>query len=163
MSGVRTKSGQAQAWMAEHIARVDFGDECIEWPFSKKGKGYGQFFIGNKKCTGAHQYVLTQLSDHPKLKGMECAHSCANKACVNPNHLRWATSAENKADNLLHGTHNRGERQGQSKLTEAQVLEIYKDPRPQREIAKDYAVQQMAISRIKTGETWGWLTRGAGS
>lgn len=37
----------------------------------------------------------------------EAAHSCGNRKCVNPAHLRWATYEENGADKIIHGT-NRG-------------------------------------------------------
>jgi hypothetical protein len=45
-----------------------------------------------------------------------------------------------------------------SKLTEAQVLEIFKSQKPQRILARDFDVSQRAVSKIKTGKTWRWLT-----
>jgi hypothetical protein len=76
-------------------------------------------------------------------------------ACVNPNHLRWATRKENEADKISHGTHNRGERHGQSKLTESMVLEILatKDLSHQI-IASRYGVSRFAIDSIKNRKAW---------
>lgn len=38
--------------------------------------------------------------------------------------LRWATEAENMADKLIHGTHERGERHHNAKLTNSQADQI---------------------------------------
>lgn len=43
-------------------------------------------------------------------------------------------------------------------LTEDQVLAIVKDGRNNTQIARDYPVSRLAISLIKRGERWGWLT-----
>jgi len=54
----------------------------------------------------------------------------------------------------------RGERNGQSKLTEKIILEIrkrYKDGETQSEIAKDYEVNAPYISMIVNRKRWGWL------
>jgi len=53
---------------------------------------------------------------------------------------------------------------GHSKLTEDQVLAIYrdhKDGKPQWELADEFGVSQPNISAICSGRTWAWLT-GAG-
>jgi hypothetical protein len=71
--------------------------------------------------------------------------------------LRWDTPSSNRADTLIHGTANIGERCGTAKLTEKQVLQIIKDERIQSEIAKEYGVMPSTISRIKSGVRWGHL------
>lgn len=48
----------------------------------------------------------------------------------------------------------RGERNSQTKLTEAQVRAIRADKRPQPMIASDYGVSQASISDIKCFRTW---------
>lgn len=51
-----------------------------------------------------------------------------------------------------------GEEHGMARLTAAQALAIFNDPRPQKAIAKTYGVGLTCVSNIKTGFTWGHVT-----
>ena len=88
----------------------------------------------------------------------ETAHSCGNRACVNPAHLRWATRAGNQADRVKHGTDNRGRRSAQARLSEADVRAILKQrDRTPADLAKEYGVSRNHITSIQNGRTWGWI------
>jgi uncharacterized protein YerC len=56
---------------------------------------------------------------------------------------------------------SKGERNGQAKLTEANVLAILRDPRKHREIAADYGLHPAYISMVKLGKRWPHLTKSA--
>jgi len=57
------------------------------------------------------------------------------------------------------GTAMCGEKVVFAKLTKAQVIEIRAiDGKTQAEIAAIYGVVQSAISRIKSGKRWGWIS-----
>jgi len=71
--------------------------------------------------------------------------------------LQWGTRAENCADMVSHGTDNRGERQGRSKLTPKKVRAIRKSERTQLELSVLYGVAQSQISRIRRRKEWSWL------
>jgi hypothetical protein len=66
-----------------------------------------------------------------------------------------------EADKIIHGTTNRGERCGTSKLTEAQVLAIrseYAEKRtPQATLAKRYGVAQATISFLVNRKRWVYI------
>lgn len=69
--------------------------ECHEWQRTLSADGYPQFRYGNKK-----KYIqVHRLSLEAKLGcplGTQTAHhTCANKKCVNPDHLQQATHREN--------------------------------------------------------------------
>jgi hypothetical protein len=78
---------------------------------------------------------------------------------VNHLHLRWATPTENQNERVDHGTSNRGARQGQSKLTDSDILRIrtLASVHSQVELATMFDVGRDHISRILSGERWGWL------
>lgn len=134
------------------------GEDCLIWPFRSVTKGYGRITIGGRHI-GAHRYVCERVHGQPPTPKHEAAHGCGNRACVNPRHLRWATSAENMADKLMHDTHVRGDRQPTSKLTKLEALKILrlKGARTQREIAREFGVSPGAIANIHSGRNWAWL------
>jgi molybdopterin converting factor small subunit len=45
-----------------------------------------------------------------------------------------------------------------AKLDETKAMEIFRDPRSQKEIMEDYNVSQTTVSDIKNGRSWTWLT-----
>lgn len=99
--------------------------ECVTWPFSKNPTGYGQM-RRNKKTQLVSRLLCTAVHGEPPTPKHEAAHLCGrgHEACVNPHHLAWKTWAENNADKLVHGTHNRGERHPFAKLTNEQVRQL---------------------------------------
>lgn len=104
-----------------------------------------------------HRLVLLVFVGAPKADGMVAAHNDGNPRNNCVANLRWATAKENMADRVEHGTANRGERHGMSKLTSADVLRIRDDQRTNREIAPEYGIHPATVSRIKRRADWGWL------
>jgi hypothetical protein len=148
--------GEARAWAlaaAEHA-----GEECLLWPFSAMmTSGYGAIRIANRKMTGAHRFVCELAKGAPPSSKMDCAHSCGNKLCCNPKHLRWATHLENEADKAAHGTTNAGERNGQAKLSGADVAQIrarYSGGSSGASLSRLYGVSAASISLIVNGHHW---------
>jgi hypothetical protein len=72
--------------------------------------------------------------------------------------LAWGTRAENAQDAVRHGTTAAGSRNGQAKLTEAQVREIRSRYAAgnvtQYELAVEYGVTQPRISNVLNGRNW---------
>lgn len=159
-TGGKTPRGELLRYIREVVLPYD-GDGCLRWPYSNAG-GYGFVQIDgrNKRVT---RLVCEHIYGPPPTPKHQAAHLCGNghEGCCAPNHLAWKTCAENHADKLVHGTSNRGERHGQSKVTTPQVLEIKAMLRggglSQQKIADRFGVTQTLVSRISRGETWGWL------
>lgn len=112
--------------------------------FSKGGKTSTQL---------VHRLVLEQF-DGPCPNGMECRHLDGNGRNPRLKNLLWGTPIDNAADRELHGTQPRGERIGNSKLTEAKVAAIRADSRFQWQIAADFGISQTAVSKIKLRKMW---------
>lgn len=104
---------------------------------------------------GAHR-VSWELHKGPIPAGMNVCHRCDTPLCVNPDHLFLGNDKDNHQDRARKGrsANRRGERNTLAVLTDAQVLAIRGDGRPQRVIAAEYGVCQQSISDIRAGRRW---------
>jgi hypothetical protein len=136
------------------------GDTCLIWPFARSPKGYGIININSKTRYVSH-YACHDTHGPAPTPNHEAAHSCGNGhlGCVNPRHIVWKTPKENMADRFLHGTDNRGERAGTSKVTESNVREIraLKGRLTQRRLAHQFGVSLATIRDIQRRKSWAWL------
>ena len=121
-------------------------DECVLWPYAKS-KGYGRVFAAGE--TRRAHVVVCEFAHGAKPIGCEVAHSCGERSCVNPRHLRWATAAENSADRIAHGRQTR-------RLSVEQVREIRQlgPSMKQRDIAKRFGIKHSTVGQILRGITW---------
>lgn len=150
----KTPHGEMSRFFREVVLPYD-GDQCLVWPYSRTVNGYAQLNCGRQKLS-VHRLVCEDAYGPPPTRLHEVAHSCGNRSCVARTHLRWATHVENEADKLAHGTHQFGERNPQSRLTDAEVEQIraLRGQQTQREIAAKFNVSQSAVSFIQTGSRW---------
>lgn len=134
-------------------------DVCILFPFSIGTHGYGQFQARkfSRKPVLAHRYICEKFRGAPSDPTIEAAHSCGNRRCVNRNHIRWATPAENQADRQTHGRDNRGERHGMSKLTLHEVTDIRNADGSHKDIAQQFGISRQTVGDIKGGRRWAHL------
>lgn len=72
--------------------KVEKTDSCWNWTAGKNPAGYGSFFDGGWRM--AHRYSW-ELHNGPIGAGLELDHKCHHQGCVNPDHLRPVTPAEN--------------------------------------------------------------------
>lgn len=142
----------------QRIAASPDTSECIRYPFGIDPNGYGANITFNGRSQRPHRVVCHLRHGPPPTPSHEAAHSCGkgHEACIHPNHLRWATGAENCADKVDHGTDNRGERSATRKISAEQVLEIraLAGTISQREIATRFSISQANVSMIVTGRNW---------
>lgn len=135
--------------------------DCIE--HKQKGIGLGYASTSRRgKTYWMHRVVYCEHNDIPmdNLKDKVVRHLCDNPRCINPEHLVLGTHLDNMRDMTERNRQAKGEQQGASKLTAAQVLEIRERYVPkskgssQRALAKLYDVTQTTIGRIVRGEYW---------
>jgi hypothetical protein len=155
--GPRAANGAPQKFI-EDVALKHDNDDCLPWPYGTYPSGYAKITVDGHDRT-ASSYVCELTHGPAPSPHHESAHSCGNRICVNRWHTRWKTSAENNADKLLHGTHNRGERHNLAKLTEGNVHEIrrLRGIETERELADRFGVSSTAIRLIHAGKNWSWL------
>ena len=132
------------------------GDECLIWPYRKVQAGYGLAVIGGVQKRASRWMCIIAHGNPPTAKHV-AAHNCGNPSCVNPRHLRWATDWENSQDREIHGTVNRGERNGKSKLTRSDVAFIRAAPPDLAPLMERFRMSKHGLSKIRSGSRWGHI------
>jgi hypothetical protein len=125
--------------------------DCILWPFAvRKSSGYGAFDIkvsGKSTSVDVHRYVC-EIANGATTPGMQAAHECGVKLCVNPKHLYWATPKENMEDAKAHGTLRGGGRYRQ-KISKAEAISIVRSTESHLALARKYGVDPSYIGRLR--------------
>lgn len=138
-------------------------DACWPWAGYVREAGYGVC------CFRAVEYKAHRVAFFlacGRLKtDLLVLHSCDNRRCCNPRHLRQGTPKQNSQDSVKRGrnTRLRGEHNGKAKLTRRQVKSIKKMLRDaaagrlrvyQYQIAERHGVSAATVSYLKNGGRW---------
>jgi hypothetical protein len=134
---------------------------CWEWSGVRTARGYGRVRIGKREF-GAHRVALVIATGEPLKPGQQACHRCDNPPCVNPAHLFAGDAKENARDMDQKGRRvnvpNRGQANGQAKLTEADVRWIRSQHGVStKELARHLHVSTSLIRQIKRGDAWRWV------
>jgi len=154
--GGRTPLGEPMRWLQSVVRNPPEG--CVIWPFAtSRGYGYIRKFRNEKSVSASRAALILHTNQDPQ--DADAAHGpCHNRLCCNPKHLSWKSRADNMADKARDGTNAIGEKNPQSKLTAADILEIRKMRSvrhiSQQKIADQFCVSRKAIGKILSGETW---------
>lgn len=157
-TGSNRSEAELLTWIRDH---VDYsGDGCLTWPFNTHPNGSGATYIEGKKCKSTR--IMCELAHGPSPSpDHEAAHNCGkgHEWCIHPQHLRWDTHHENQLDRIEHGTANRGETNGQAKLTadDVRAIRAMQGSATQQDIADRFEVSRRTISDIHRGRRWSWL------
>jgi HNH endonuclease len=141
--------------------------DCWPWTGSTATGGYGTIWRGDGsgKLIRAHRAVWEQfngpIEDHPRPRdyhGWVVMHTCDNRACCNPAHLRLGTQARNLRDMGDKGRYRvpglRGEANPTSRLTDDLVRLFRASPKTSTELAREHGCSLSAVSLIRRGKTW---------
>lgn len=151
----RALAGEGMEFLRSLLTTVSY--ECIRWPFATREDGRGTVWFNGRQEL-AHRAMCRLAHGEPPSDKHVAAHSCGkgHQGCVNPNHLRWATQAENAADMVEHGTRQYGEANPAAHLSADAIAEIrsLRDAGSQRAIATQFGVSKTTVHRIWAGTIW---------
>lgn len=133
------------------------GTGCWEWLASKNNWGYGRLgpmYSPRAAHKASYEAFLGYIP-----KTLCVLHKCDNLGCVNPEHLRLGTVADNNADNRQKGRHValRGESNPLAKLNDALVQGIrlaYAGRSSVSKLATQYGVSRRSIRFVVDRKTW---------
>lgn len=134
--------------------------QCWIWTASKNKKGYGMINTNWIFHTNYAHRVVKILVGDPIPDELMGLHSCDRPSCVNPSHIKSGTNQENVAQSVLRGRRAKqdGERNHNSKLSKSEISSIRKKYLSgnftQNELAMEYGVSQVHISRIVNLKSW---------
>lgn len=106
-----------------------------------------------------HSLVATAFLG-PCPPGMEVNHKDSNRSNSALSNLEYVTHLENVRHSVRLDRHPKGERNGRSKLTESQVLEIYKlhsEGMNASQLARQFHITYGGMLDIVTGKNWKYL------
>jgi hypothetical protein len=142
----------------EHCSELG---HCWIWTGFKEHSGYGKFRIDGRMALAHRVSLAIATGERPPPERQAC-HRCDNPSCVNPAHLFWGTNTDNLKDAQRKGRLsglNAGVRNANTKLTEAQVIEIIGSAERITDLARRYGVGFTCIKNIRRGNTWRHLER----
>lgn len=133
---------------------------CWIWQGNVDKDGYGLIREGGSAGSRRAHRVAYELFYGVSPKGRVVMHTCDNRICVNPSHLRLGTIKDNNDDRIAKGRSARGE-QGTAKLKEKDVWAIRgcvaQGELTYEAIAAQFGVTPSLVCAIKRGRVWSWL------
>ena len=128
--------------------------DCWEWNGFKNEAGYGMIWLDGKQSR-VHRIVLSRKLDRPLTDIEVTRHICNNPPCCNPDHLQVGTTQDNIRDMVSVNRHASGEKNGQSKLTDKQIIEIRElyGSYSLRDLGKMFDVHYVHIARIVSNKS----------
>jgi hypothetical protein len=128
---------------------------CWPWTGARNEHGYGLLRVDDRLEKAPR--VALALDGRPVPPDMQACHECDNPACVNPKHLYVGTHRDNADDMLARGRPNRGEKNGQARLTQERADAMRKDRATgwnYDELVAKYGVSKSTVSRVINRKNW---------
>jgi hypothetical protein len=142
-------------------------DDCYLWTAYKNKDGYGCISTGIKRGATDLSHRISWLLEHGTLpkkeSGLEICHSCGNRSCVNPRHLRLGTHQDNMDDLFVRSdrgilTRKRGSSHGRAKFTEDQIRLVRRQfdagSKTVTQLAREYSVNYKTMNDIVLRNHW---------
>lgn len=157
-----SSAGRIRSWKTAGSKPRRAGEPHLLKP-SPGPDGYLRVYAGtsgDKRPNKCVHHLVAEAFHGPRPRGLVVRHRDGNQTNNRASNLSWATNSVNQMDRIEHGTSNRGTRNGQHKLTEAEVLLIVErgGGEPMQAIANSLGVSRRMVGMILSGHRWAWLT-----
>lgn len=139
-------------------------EKCWPWMAKSRTSGYGVIALGGRheKKILAHramwEMVNGPIPDGAGYHGTIVMHTCDNRLCCNPAHLRLGTQRDNVRDMDTKGRRrtsaHKGERHHNARFTEAEIIEIRTSPLGNANLGRQYGVARQVIGNIRQRKSW---------
>lgn len=136
---------------------------CWIWRGTVQWDNYGRFWLLNRNMPAHRASWILHKGGIPE--GYLVLHKCDNHRCVNPEHLFIGTYKDNTQDmirkrrDIKCRQSRRGMNSNFVKITPEIALRIFNGKKNQRITAKEFGITQTAVSLIRRGVNWSWLTQ----
>ena len=130
--------------------------DCINWEGHTQANGYGKAYSPRtKKIDMAHRVAWEKANGQAIPDGMVVMHTCANRTCVNPDHLELGTQHENRME-MVQRSVNPKQRISfeDAELIRWCARQGTKTYGWGAKVAKVFGVDKGTISKIRLGKTF---------
>lgn len=131
---------------------------CWLWTGALSSNGYGRVSSNHRQIGQAHR-LFYALHKGPIPTGMFVCHKCDTRSCVNPDHLFLGTRIDNINDMVRKGRSTLGVKNPGSKLTEAEVIDIFMSRLKLRQIATQFGISVTQVDYIRNRRHWKHVTQ----
>ena len=139
-------------------------DECWPWLMKSKLAGYGFLARGNRQGKILAHRAAWESANGPIPKGEGAhgtvvMHTCDNRLCCNPAHLRLGTQADNVRDMREKGrnvdlTRRIGTDHPRAKINPEIVRAIRDRSNTVKRLNELYGVNKAMVDNVRRGRTW---------
>lgn len=149
------------------VKRIQFGrytknGEYLIQPQANK-HGYMEITFSPRTRVRVHRLVCRAFHGEPLPEQTDVNHKDNDRTNNRAENLEWMTRKENLHWGKQQGRDNKGERNGQAKLTEesaVQIVHLLKTTtRSHTDIGNQFDVSDSVVQRINVGKTWQYLTK----
>ena len=148
--------GVAITMLMEHRRITPEG--CWEWTGPTAGDGYGYVRLPRPlmlpRGIPASRLAAELWLAPPASRRLWALHSCDNRLCFNPAHLRWGTPQHNADDRVERERQTRGEGFSHSKLNDDLVREIRDSSVSGSEWARRVGISPTVVNKARRKSTW---------
>ena len=148
-----------------HARCVPADGDCLIWQGATSGgksRPLPSIKHQGQSLSGRQLVMRLARKRKPSQQHTLVVHTCGNRLCLNPDHLRWATvsqvrqqAARNRPADLLRISRIASTcRTVRSPLTGAQVQTIRASTEPLTQISQLYGISVATASNIRRGITW---------
>ena len=135
-------------------------NDCWEWQLGLNGQGYGCFMLDRQKYLTHRLSYSLFVNTIPQ--GLQVLHSCDNRKCCNPAHLRSGTNYDNVQDRQSRNRQAKGVTHGRHKLTEEDINEIKQLHQSgnytHQALSQIFNISRSHISNILNNKYWKHVT-----